>query len=763
MNQLPVNFTMRFILFLFVLLGLTASIINPLHEATDELRHYLFVRYVVQTGHLPVQGEQGCMTQAHHAPLYYLLGAAATFWVDTGPACTAVSENPFWAYRYWEVGRDNKNQYLHGESESFPWYGEALAAHLARMVNVLLGAGVVWLTWGIGRAVWPEKPALALGACALVAFNPMFVYMAGAMNNDVVAALSGSAVTLACVRLLRDEQGLSRRWGILLGGLFGLALMSKFHLVAMVVPIGAVVTWKAFYSQTPIQIRQNRFKYQLLLWLEVNLYIALLALLIAGWWFVRNQLLYGEPTGFEKVTEIWGVRDPTDVNTWGTAVFELSYAWTSLWGRFGYGQIPLPQPIYTALAWFVGLGLAGLLHPVVRFLGRKQEPEANKQTFFQVGIPVLFLLMNVGLFFAVLFSYLLVSPAGPMGRFFFPALPSLALLTFYGWAQWLEWLKLSAQSIQRAALLLNAGMLLLTVVALFGYLAPAYARPETFAAETAVPNPTNAQFDTLVNLRGYTITPTTLSAGQPLHLQLYWEVTGKPPGDYLLFVHVLDQFGNIIVQRDTHPGLGNFPSSLWQPGDRFIEDISLYLPETAYAPTQATVKIGYYALDGSYRLGITAADGTGLGDALTLAPVEVVPLPGPFTNVLQQNFNHELLLAGYEYSQRAARPGEMLAVTLYWRTLQPPTADYTVQVQLRGENGAPWEIWETADTQPAWSVGQISQDTHNFLLPSNLPPGSYIIHVALIDAVTGQAQNIVAEDGHWIDDELLLAPIKVNP
>jgi hypothetical protein len=37
----------------------------------------------------------------------------------------------------------------------------------------------------------------------------------------------------------------------------------------------------------------------------------------------------------------------------------------------------------------------------------------------------------------VLFNYMMVSTAGPMGRFFFPALPAFGLLIFYGLSQWL--------------------------------------------------------------------------------------------------------------------------------------------------------------------------------------------------------------------------------------------------------------------------------------------------------------------------------------
>ena len=139
------------ILIAFLLLGLAYSAINPLHEATDELRHYRFIQHLIQRRALPVQGETSglaCTIQGHHPPLFYASAALLTFWIDTGrDVCAEPPTNPFWAYRYWEVGRDNKNQYLHGPDEAFPWRGEALAAHLARVVNLLFGALTVWLTW----------------------------------------------------------------------------------------------------------------------------------------------------------------------------------------------------------------------------------------------------------------------------------------------------------------------------------------------------------------------------------------------------------------------------------------------------------------------------------------------------------------------------------------------------------------------------------------------------------------------------------------
>ncbi|MCA9971186.1 MAG: glycosyltransferase family 39 protein [Anaerolineales bacterium] len=750
----PHNQAIALILLAFVGVSLAYSVVNPLHEATDELRHYRFVRYVTTEHALPVQGEVGCSAQGHHPPLFYALAALLTGWVDTGqPVCATPETNPFWAYRYWEVGRDNKNQYLHTADEAFPWRGAALAAHLARAVNVLIGAGVVWLTWAIARAIWPGRPWLGVGAAAIVAFNPMFGFMSGAINNDVIAAFSGAAVTLACVRLLRDEAGLQPRWGVLLGTLFGIALLSKFNLAAIAVTIETAVTLTA--------LRRRQWRR----WWQVNLLIAGTTLLLAGWWFVRNQLLYGEPTGVERLTELWGVRDPSE--SWGVAIFELPYVWTSLWGRFGYGQVPLPQPVYAGLWWLALFAIAGLLLPVGRWLRRR--PPLSLAAVWP-ALPLLLLGLNVALFFAVIFNYLLISPAGPMGRFFFPALPSLAVLLIYGLSQWGQLLAARGQTAvsptpaRIPALGVSLALLALTLTALFGYLAPAYARPAAWAADTAVPNPVNAQFDTLVNLRGYEVGQTAVRPGEPIDVTLYWEVTGRPPGNFLLFVHLQDDVG-MVAQRDTHPGLGHFPSSQWQPGDRFVERIRLFVPETAYTPAAATLRIGLYAPQEGYRLGITAPDGSGLGDALTLGMIQIeTPPDAAQPNPLRQNFGGDVALVGYAYSQRTLTAGAPLTVTLHWAGLAAQPADYLIEVHLRQPPGDPWQTVARADVRPqpptdSWQPAQPIVTTH--VLETAVPPGDYLIHVALIDRRSGAAQNIVADDGHWIDNHLLLGRVRI--
>jgi hypothetical protein len=308
-------------------------------------------------------------------------------------------------------------------------------------------------------------------------------------------------------------------------------------------------------------------------------------------------------------------------------------------------------------------------------------------------------------------------------------------------------------------------MLALSLIALFSYLAPAYIRPVSFAAGDALPNPVDVQFDSLVKLRGYAVDRDTVRPGEPIGIELYWEVTGQPPGDYLLFVHLTDPAtGALVAQRDTHPGLGNFPSSQWRPGDRFVERLSLYVPETAYAPAEGALSIGLYA-PGAYRLGVTdAATGQGLGDSfpigrLAIAPaapggVESLPNPGAY------NFEDRVRLLGYEYDRRIVGPEDALAVTLFWEALRDDPGAYDVQVRLLDEAGN--VVFAEQRSLPALIQDAPVADVHVIPPDPARPPGSYTVQVSLEDPAAERRLQLVAEDGRWIDDKLRLSAVRLT-
>jgi hypothetical protein len=127
-----------------------------------------------------------------------------------------------------------------------------------------------------------------------------------------------------------------------------------------------------------------------------------------------------------------------------------------------------------------------------------------------------------------------------------------------------------------------------------------------------------------------------------------------------------------------------------------------------------------------------------LGDSVPLANVNVVSPDGAYPNAMAQSFNNEILLAGYAYDRRLLAPGDSLAVTLYWQALQDGARDYIVQ------------------------QGQAITDTRILVIPPGAPPATYTVEIALLDSASQRRQNIVAPDGHWLADRLLLARIRVE-
>jgi hypothetical protein len=104
-----------------------------------------------------------------------------------------------------------------------------------------------------------------------------------------------------------------------------------------------------------------------------------------------------------------------------------------------------------------------------------------------------------------------------------------------------------------------------------------------------------------VELFGYTL------AGSPnstLKLTLFWHPLIPLPTDYTVFLHLRDQDGNTVAQRDRQPLDGAYPTSHWQPGETVVDPIILNLPEALPAGTY-TLFAGLYQLDTGERLPVT--------------------------------------------------------------------------------------------------------------------------------------------------------------
>lgn len=724
----------------YVVLAVGFSAANPIYESTDELHHFRYIRYIQQYGTLPEQRDDQPRIQAHHPPLYYLIAVLATSWIAPDrDVLYEPAQNPYYGYRYWEINNDNKNRYLHGPDEAWPYQGVVLMVHVARWVNVLLGALMVWVTYQIGLTILQEQKetsrqgnkGIAAGAAAIVAFNPQFLFMSGAINNDIIAGLFGSILLWLGVTIIRD--GLSTRRSIFLTLAFGLALMAKFNLafalplveLALLIGVWPKRDWRGF--------------------IKANVFLLIGLALFAGWWFVRNTQLYGEPTGVQRMNELWGGRDPRE--SFWLAVSEIPYAWSSLWGRFGYGQIPLPDAVYTSALVVTVLGVIGLIAAFVR------------RTFDGAQIKQLVLVIFSALLFsAALFGYMMSSTAGPMGRFYFPGLSAFGLLLALGWWQ------ITHHAPRITQYVVPLATFTLAFIAFFGYFIPAYAAPTLVNAATLkIDQPLKVTFDGQAELLGAQVDRAQAQPGDPIKVTLYWRALAAMDQSYVEFVHLIDADGIIVAQRDTWPGRGLYPTGLWQPGQVFADELYLHVPDGAYAPNVATVRVGLYDSQGT-RL---VAEGANLEDnAAAIGQVALSPRPGAYPNSMQVNFGDTVELLGYDMSPRAILPGGAVTVTLYWRSRAAFAADYQVFLNAIRPNGrkSAEDTGKPLDgnfSTQNWTVGQVITDVRVLQFPPTARPGLLDIEVGWF-LPGAERLNVLASDGHVVDSKQLLSRMRVK-
>jgi hypothetical protein len=258
----------------------------------------------------------------------------------------------------------------------------------------------------------------------------------------------------------------------------------------------------------------------------------------------------------------------------------------------------------------------------------------------------------------------------------------------------------------------------------------------------------------------------TFRPGGGLNVVLHWRVRpgldwDRPGRDYSIFLHLVDQHGLIVAQRDSLPDSGRGLTSEWWPLEtsvsggrhggliRQIENSHavyrdahhLAVPPTVEVPCDCRLLVGVYDHETGERLRTEGGAYT-----LDLGVVRIEPILGPdgIPNPIGARFGDDIELAGYALSTRAVQPGETFDLTLYWRALRTPTADYKVSVQLR--RGAA-EKWAQHDEEPAdgarptsgWGAGEVITDAHPVLVYDEAPPDVYTLYVTVYDQETGRS------------------------
>lgn len=724
----------------FFILGFLYSIVTPPFEASDEIFHYPVVEHLADGKGLPIQDpsmETAWRQEGSQPPLYYSLMAALTFWIDTDDLSQRLWYNPH-AQIGIPLAHGNKNMVVHTDADRYPFRGSVLAVYLIRWLSLLLQAVTVVFVYLIAREVSKDDRAIALLATALVAFNPMFLFISASVNNDNLVV----PIATVTVWLLLTIIGRGFTWPriLALGLLCALASLAKVSGLALV-----------GLSSVALVVAARKERKWTWLWRGV-VTIAASVVIVAGWWYFRNWRLYGDPLGISMMLEIVGRRaQQADL---ATLASEFEGFRISFWGLFGGVNVLAREWVYVL---FDTLSIGAIVGWGYLLLQKRVLPLATRNAW----LLALWLVIVTG----SLVRWTMMTLAS-QGRLLFPAIAAVSTLMAIGVLGW-------ARGSVRwpVSVFLAAAVFIAAATTPFTSIAPAY-KPSPVLAEDALPSdikPVQANFDGKMMLLGYNVTPRSVSEGDTLWVTAYWKVLAPMADDYSVYVHVFDQDMQKYGALDTYTGLGTRPTSLLRPGDVIADRYAVTIEQPVAAPNACEVEIGLYHLPTMKSL--TAVDPQGqTASRVLLLGAKLVPSPWPATNptiTASIDFADEVSLIGFDLEPETALPGEDVNLTLYWQAKARLAEDLTVFVHLADEDGT---VVAQADSRPAsgayptdlWDAGEIIADSHVVHVPSDTPPGEYPLVVGLYRPDDGRRVAATDEQGNAVPDGAATLPVPIT-
>jgi hypothetical protein len=125
-----------------------------------------------------------------------------------------------------------------------------------------------------------------------------------------------------------------------------------------------------------------------------------------------------------------------------------------------------------------------------------------------------------------------------------------------------------------------------------------------------------------VQLLGYNI-ESGFRPGDGIHLTLFWNALRRMEKDYTVFVHLVDEEGNIWGQKDNPPVDGFYPTSQWEGGEIMRDQYDLIISPDA-RPGDYGLEVGMYLAETGERMAIVDRNGNTVGDRVSLEKVKVL-------------------------------------------------------------------------------------------------------------------------------------------
>jgi len=455
--------------------------------------------------------------------------------------------------------------------------------------------------------------------------------------------------------------------------LLALSCLSGFSGLTLILAVAATAAW-VFYR------RKDR---RGLVILGVSVLVAWAAL--AGWWYVRNINLYGEPFGTGTMSQIAGLRPEGFAP--GMVLNEFQDFRIAYWGIFGAANIQSVGIFYFAMDVLVLGALISLVFLVLQqWVIREYEVERT----MMVQILLLGLIVLTGIVGVVVWST--QTPAS-QGRLMFPYMAAISTLLAVGIVELAWWLLYVLRPLDYAVTVPDVKALerrsvipVMWGVWIFAFfallvpivsIAPHYTPPTPIASRPDTARRIDVRFGD-VALVGYRIADARYRPGQNVPVTLYWEVLEQSERDYSLSITVLDDDGDPMGRVTSYPGAGRLRTSQWEPGEIYADTYDVPLTIDTWGRFPLSFAVNWWHIPTYTRIAPRDVDGrrvrsVTLDAGAYIGPEDILSREF-FEQVDGVHFGNIISLAGYRLR------GETLM--LRWEVMGMPEDDYRVFVRL---------------------------------------------------------------------------------
>jgi hypothetical protein len=377
---------LRAIVIAYLFVGYYYATEIPLGRGPDETAHVRYIEFLAAEHRLPVfdPANPGANYEFHQPPLYYAVALPV----------------------YLLAGSDQSAQ------------------QPIRFLTLLLSLALIYLTFALGRALAPDRPWAAVAAAGVVAFLPMQLGIATTIGNDALSEVLSAAVLLLLVVHVRAaarhrEGEVAQAPGpgamVAIGVFIGLGMLTK-SIALLLLPVAWLAALLAARGPGGLSWRR--------LARDAGAATAV-ALVICGWWLVRNQMLYGDPlaqkaflqafTGLRPTPESFMAKYqvPSVASYVGQVMIVTAAGFTGLFGPVHGNQFAFfPGWVYLLTGLIAAAGAVGF----ARHWERSQLTRWQKQAWGLCGAFAVLLLASFIRFNCSFFQ--------AQARYLFPVLPA---------------------------------------------------------------------------------------------------------------------------------------------------------------------------------------------------------------------------------------------------------------------------------------------------------------------------------------------------